>query len=430
MKLSSIWRLFNTSQLSITHKKSVILALVILSLEYFDIIVYLHNASALTRLYCHSQIRGILVLFGVLWFSNFLAKYLVGSLIIRLYRRFKSSTIMVLASITIACMLGLQAITIAYFCQSRVQEILLALLVFRFVYQISIGIVIHETYESVLSIQQLSFEFSSIIISSLELSVLAGVIGYKIIDYLGLSTVNSLLVFIYFLGIAWLGVALFFCFFNYELSLNKGTNKLYRYMASNNFKLMFKHFHQDTLIAMSLVGVRSSLCIISVIYMPKFLEGALGISLHATSNIIMSSSIIAIILCWWVNKHLNRFNYTNLIKFGLVSLIMGSIISYILFFFKFIPLLGVLILVVFHNLFALSCPLILSNLFTPTMRQLAIISCYRNSFLAFASLTYLVMEASGQMLHNNFFPPAVFLIIIALVCYGCLVLFNRKAVLN
>ena len=337
---------------------------------------------------------------------------------------------MVLASITIACMLGLQAVTIAYFCQSLVQEILLALLVFRFVYQISIGIIIHETYESVLSMQQLSFEFSSIIISSLELSLLAGVIGYKIIDYLGFSAVNSLLVFIYFLGIVWLGVALFFCFFNYELSLNKGTNKLYRYMASNNFKLMFKHFHQDTLIAMSLVGVRSSLCIISVIYMPKFLEGALGISLHATSNIIMSSSIIAIILCWWVNKHLNRFNYTNLIKFGLVSLIMGSIISYILFFFKFIPLLGVLILVVFHNLFALSCPLILSNLFTPTMRQLAIISCYRNSFLAFASLTYLVMEASGQMLHNNFFPPAVFLIIIALVCYGCLVLFNRKAVLN
>ncbi|HRG63089.1 MAG TPA: hypothetical protein PLP75_08755 [Burkholderiales bacterium] len=429
MKLSSIWRLFNTSQLSITHKKSVILALVILSLEYFDIIVYLHNASALTKLYCHSPIRGILVLFGVLWFSNFLAKYLVGSLIIRLYRRFSSSTIMVLASITIACMLALQAMTIAYFCQSLVQEILLALLIFRFVYQICIGIIIHETYESVLSMQQLSFEFSSIIIGSLELSLLAGVIGYKVIDYLHLSPVNSLLVFIYFLGVVWLGVALFFCFFNYELS-NQGRNKFYRYMASNNFKLMFKHFHQDTLIAITLVGVRSSLCIISVIYMPKFLEVVLGISLHTTSNIIMSSSIVAIILCWWVNKHLNRFNYANLIKVGLVSLIMGSIISYILFFFKFIPLVGVLILVVFHNLFALSCPLILSNLFTPTIRQLAIISCYRNSFLAFASLTYLVMEASSQTVHNNFFPPAIFLIVIALVCYGCLVLFNRKTVLD
>lgn len=428
MKFSSIWRLFNTSQLSVNHKKSVILALVILSLEYFDIIIYLHNASALVRLYCHSQIRGILVLFGVLWLSNLLAKYLVGDFIARLSRIFKSSTIMVLSSVVISAMLWLQAMTIAYFCQSMVQEILLALFVFRFIYQVCVGIIIHATYESVLKMQQLSFEFSSIIIGSLELSLLGSVIGYKIIDYLHISHLNSLLVFIYFMSVAWIGVALFFFFFNYELP-NNGSNKLHRYMASNNFKLMFKHFHQDTLIAISLVGVRSSLCIVSVIYMSKYLEEILGISLHTTSNIIMSSSVIAIILCWWVNKHLNRFNYANLIKFGLVSLIMGSIISYVLFFFKFIPQLGVLILVVFHNLFALSCPLILSNLFTPAIRQLAIISCYRNSFLTFASLTYLIMEASGQILHNNFFPPAIFLIVIALVCYGCLVLFNRKSVL-
>lgn len=424
MRLISIWNLFSTSKLSVKNKKHIAIASIVLCLEYLDLIVYLHNANELTKTYCSSRIIGIVVLFCILWLSNFSAKYLIGKKVINIYQKFNAAKITTISCLVIAAMLFFQGLTIIFYCNTKVIQVLFLLLIFRFIYQVAIGIIIHETYGSLLNLHDIDYEFTLLIVNSLELSLVIGIIGYKFIPYLHVTSAISLSVFIFTIAIAWIVTSAIF--YSHRSIINSFSKLINHNTAANNFTLMFKHHHKDTIISIGIVGIRSSLCIIGVIYLPQYLVSSLHISAHATTMIIMTSSIISLVLCLWVNKHLNKFDYINLMRYGLVSLIIGSIISYILFFFKVIPAIGVLILILFHSLFALSCPFILSNLFNPAIRQLAIISCYRNSFLIFASITFLIIDASSQIITSGFLPPALFLIFITITCYVCLVLFNTQ----
>ena len=159
----------------------------------------------------------------------------------------------------------------------------------------------------------------------------------------------------------WLIVAIFFLF-NYQ-ELNQINIEQIRCTAAKSFSLMLKHNLKDTLVAFSIVGVRSSLCIISVIYMPIYLVGSLHFLPRIANDIILISSFLALSLCFLVDKYVHNYSYMNIVRYGLVGLIIGSLISYALLFFKIIPFIGIAILIIFQSLFALCCPLILNKLF-------------------------------------------------------------------
>ena len=278
-----------------------------------------------------------------------------------------------------------------------------------------------DTYEAILTMDDVSGEFITLIVNSLELSLLIGVIGYKIIAWFPLRYVNSLMVFVFLIAAAWMMAGIVVLISNI-----KNTSQSNDRSSLGSFYTIYSSHPKDSLIAVGIVGIRSSLCIIGVIFMPTYLVQTMHLNAQVASNIISISSLVALILNIWINQHLHKFDFTSIVKYGLTGVIMGSFICYILFLFQIIPLLAVMIIVVFHGFFAVASPMLLNNLFNPETRQLAVISCYRNSFFLFSTFSYLFLIFFTQLLHSVVFPPAVFLIIIAGVCYLSMILFNRQ----
>lgn len=429
MKLFKLSFLLSKSLLDARHKKYIFFATIILCLEYLDLIIYIKNTRMLADLYLInsiSRIEGVLLLFFILLGANFLAKLLINRSLSTIHRKISNANLVIISCLVISVAFLLQALTIIYYCNTLMISVLVLLLISRVIYQFSLGIIIHDTYEFLVNTKELRNEFIYLILNSLELSVFIGIISYKILPFFELSKSHGLAALIIVLSLLWLLTAVIF-FINRK-ELNQYETGRVRSSTLNNVRLMLRTEINDTIIAFSVVGVRSSLCIIGVIYMPVYLIGSLHFLAKSANNIIALSSLFALTLCIVVDRHLHRFNYINTLKSGLVGLIIGCLVSYLLFFFKIIPFVGVAILIVFHSLFALVCPQILSKLFSTNIRQVAIISCYRNSFLIFASFTFILLNVFTEILHNYIFPPAVFLIVITVICYLSLTVFNKKVI--
>lgn len=429
MKFLRLSFLLGKSHINPTHKKYIFIITAILSLEYLDLIIYIKNARVLTDLYLVKSVSrgvGIFILFIILWLANFLAKSIANKLLEYLQNKYDNATLVIASSIVIIFSFSLQALILLSYCNKLVISLLIYFFLARLIYQLALAIIIHDTYEFLLNTNELSDDFISLILNSLELSVLISIAGYKILLLLQLSTTLSIVTFILFINMLWLIVAIFFLF-NYQ-ELNQINIEQIRCTAAKSFSLMLKHNLKDTLVAFSIVGVRSSLCIISVIYMPIYLVGSLHFLPRIANDIILISSFLALSLCFLVDKYVHNYSYMNIVRYGLVGLIIGSLISYALLFFKIIPFIGIAILIIFQSLFALCCPLILNKLFELNIRQVAIVSCYRNSFLLFASFTFLFLSLFTEILTQYITTPAILLISITGICYSCLIIFNKQQI--
>jgi MFS family permease len=428
MKLIKLSFLLGKSRISSIHKKYIFIITAILCLEYLDLIIYIKNARVLTDLYLSKSLSrglGIFILFMILWLANFLAKSIAGKLLEYLQKKYDNATLVIASSIVIICSFSLQALILLFYCNKLVTSLLIYFFFARLIYQLALAIIIHDTYEFLLNTKELSDDFISLILNSLELSVLISIVGYKTLLLLQLSITNSIITFILFINLLWLIIAIYFAF-NYQ-ELNQINVQQVKSTAAKSFSLMLKHNLKDTLTAFSIVGVRSSLCIISVIYMPIYLIGSLHFVPKIANDVILTSSFLALSLCFIVDKYVHKYNHISIVRNGLVGLIIGSLISYSLLFFKVIPFLGITILIVFQSLFALCCPLILNKLFEINIRQLAIVSCYRNSFLVFASFTFLLLSLFTEIFTHYIAAPAIFLISVTAICYFCLIIFNKQS---
>lgn len=428
LKLISLAFQLNRSLIKAKHKKYIVFATLILCLEYLDLIIYIKNTKILTDEFLIrsvSRLEGICLLFFILLLSNFLAKPCAAKFLTMAQQKYTNSSLVIFSSLIISMAFLCQAILLLFYCKTLMIWLLIGFFVTRFIYQFALSIVIHDTYEFLLSAPELSEDFIYLILNSLELSVFCGMFGYKLLSLLNFSTISTISVFILIIGGVWFATSILF-FLNRQ-ELNQFNSQNTRCAAANNFSKMLESNLKDTIIAFSIVGIRSSLCIIGVIYMPTYLIESMHFAPAIANNIILSSSFLALSLCILIEKYLYRFNYVDVLKFGLVGLIIGCLISYLLFFFKVIPFIGVAILVVFHSLFALGCPLILNQLFSPELRQPAVISCYRNSFLIFASFSFILITLLGGLFHSYILAPALLLITITIICYSCLVLFNKRA---
>lgn len=428
LKLISLSLQLSRSLIKAKHKKYILFATLILCLEYLDLIIYIKNTKILTDEFLIksiSRIEGICLLFFILLLSNFLAKPCAAKFLTIAQQKFTNSSLVIVSSLIISLAFICQALLLLFYCKTLIIWLLIGFFAARFIYQFALAIVIHDTYEFLLNAPELADDFIYLILNSLELSVFCGMFGYKLLSLLNFSTTATIAVFILIVSGLWLVSSVLF--FLHRQELNQFNSQHTRCAAANNFAMMLESNLQDTIIAFSIVGIRSSLCIIGVIYMPTYLIESLHFAPAIANNIILSSSFLALSLCILIEKYLYQFNYIDVLKFGLVGLIIGCLISYLLFFFKVIPFIGVAILVVFHSLFALGCPLILNQLFAPELRQLAVISCYRNSFLIFASFSFILITLLGGLFHSYILAPAVLLITITVICYSCLILFNKRA---
>lgn len=427
MKLFSFWRLFTTDAIKPGHRKYITWAIGVMSLEYLDIIVYIHNANGLADLYLKTQFDkflGLGILLLILWLSNFTSKFLANYLFEKFVKIFYNRFGLAFFSIFIAFSLVLQAWVILTFCPKTFFLGLSMFFVGRLLYQTAINIVMRDTYEAILSMDDLYTEFVALIVNSLEISLLIGVVGYKIIAETTYTGIDSLMIFVFVLAAFWLFMGILVLIYNLKNSKPTSESKLP--ISFNNVKTIYSDYPKDSLIAVGLVGIRSSLSILGVICMPFYLVQNLHLVPHAASNIISISSMLALLLNIWINQHLHKFDFTIIVKFGLSGLIIGSLISYMLFFYQVIPIVAVTILMVFHGFFAVACPMILNKLFNPRINPLAVISCYRNSFFLFSTITFLILIFFTQVLNNYFFPPEIFLIMITGICYLCILLFNRQ----
>lgn len=427
MRIFLFWRLFSSNHVKPQHKRYIFLALSVMCLECLDIIVYINNANSLTELYLPSQLEhfiGLVILLFILWISNLLGKVIYNKIFRKFPQFLLSRNGSLIAALTVATSLSLFAWVVLSLCQSHFYQALFLVLICRIIYQISLNVVIHNTYESILAMPDLANEFITLIVNSLELSLLLGIIGYKLIDILKFSELDSLMAFVLAIAATWviLGIS---SYLSSPIMLKLATTRKTQLIHSN-FSNILQHNSKDTIISIILVGIKSSLSIVGVIYMPTYLMHNLNLNAHMASYIMGASSLLALILNIWVNQHLHKFNYASMVKYGLSGVIIGSIISYLLLIFQIAPFIAVAIIIIFHSLFTLACPIILGNLFPPKVRAISIISCYRNAFFIFSSSTFALIILFTQVLHHYILPSVVFLLIIMAVCYLCMLLVNNR----
>ena len=419
MRFFLFWRLFKSNHIKPRHKKYIFLAMSVMCLECLDIIVYISNANSITEIYLPAHIEhfiGLVILLFILWISNLLGRTIYNKGLHKFPRVFLSRLGLLISAFSIAISLGVLSWIVIYLCATHFYRALFLMLICRLIYQTSLNIVIHNTYESILAMPDLANEFVALIVNSLELSLLLGVIGYKIIEHLPFSKLDSLMTFILAIAVAWavLGVVMY---------LNSPPQTKLATSEKPITVEMMTHFNsKDSLISTLLVGMKSSLSIIGVIYMPTYLMHNLNLNSHLASYTLGVSSLFALLLNIWVNQHLHKFDYISIVRYGLSGVIIASILSYLLFIFHIAPLISVAIIIIFHSLFTLACPIILGNLFSPQTRAVAIISCYRDSFFIFSSVTFAAIILFTQVLQNYIFPPVIFLLIIMSVCYVCMLL--------
>lgn len=427
MKFLQLSLSLNKSAISQQHKKYTFFITLVLCLEYLDIIVYIKNTHILTGAFIaqsRNWIHVLIILFLILWLANVLAKIIVHNILHYLQSRWSNTLLVIGASLIIALSFVLQALMILWYCNTLAIALLLGLFCLRLIYQVALGVVIHDTYEFLLHTPELCNEVIYLILNSLELSVLISVVGYKILFMSETNHATIMMSFLLIMGALWLVASIMFI--TNRHTLKKMSNSKISCRAAKNFTIMLQTEWKDTIIAFTLVGVRSSLCIIGVIYMPIYLISGLHFLPRYAESVIATSSLFAFSLNVIVDRYLHQFAYMKILKSWLVGLIIGSLISYLLFFFKVIPFVGVAILIIFHSLFALVCPFILNDLFNPNLRQIAIVACYRNSFLVFASFTFILLSLFTEIIHNYVLNPALFLIVITAICYICLILFNKQ----
>lgn len=426
MKFLLFWRLFSSQQIQAHHKRYIFTAMGVMCLECLDIIVYINNSNSLTEMYLPEHVEhfmGLLILLFILWISNLLGKIIYKKGLQKFPHIFLSRTGLLLSSISIAISLVALTVIVVSLCASHFYKALFLILLTRIIYQVSLNVVIHNTYESILAMPDLSNEFVTLIVNSLELSLLLGIIGYKIINNLAFSRIDSLMAFVLMIAVGWLIMGIIVYFKYPPLAKLNTTPPNASFTAGFN---IIPNLSKDSVISTILVGIKSSLSIIGVIYMPTYLIHNLSLSHQLAFYIMSISSLLALTLNIWLNLHLHKFDYITIIKYGLSGVIIASIISYVLLIFNIAPLISVLIIIIFHSLFTLACPIILGNLFTPEMRAVSIISCYRNSFFIFSSITFALIILFTQVLQHDALPSVVFLLVIMFVCYSCMILVGNN----
>lgn len=413
------------NQLKVSHKFYIILAMAMLTLEYLDVLVYIYNCRSLSMQSIENPILNsfsfILIIFVILWLTNFIGKMSGKHLLLR----FKS--------IKIAAIIACGLITLSFFAQAYLWHryiadefiILAGLFILRLIYQLALGIITDIIYELLLSIREAGNKFIGLILNSLELSLLIGIIDCKILDFTHITEIDLFSGTLSVIAILWFTIGVIFSY-KYTPIVNNW-QLLLKTEPIRGIKLSFKQHPYDTLIAFFLIGVRSSLSIIGLVFMPYYLALSLKMSVQNIAVGIGFSSAFALIISFSLKTKLYSYNLVNLIRTSLVALIIGSLISYALFFFKVIPLLAIMILIIFHSLFALICPMILSQLFNDNDRPTAIVACYGSSFFSFSSLTFISLIFFTDIVHSYYISPAIFLISITIICYICMVLFRSKS---
>lgn len=427
MRIFLFWRLFQSNQVKPHHKRYIFSALSVMCLECLDIIVYINNANSLTEIYLPSQLEhfiGLIILLLILWSSNLFGRVIYNKILHKFPRLILGRLQLLIATLIISTSLSLMTWIVLSLCESHFYHALFLLLICRIIYQVSLNAVIHNTYESILTIPDLSNEFIVLIVNSLELSLLFGIIGYKIIDFLTFSKLDSLMAFVTAIAAAWSILGIIIYLINTPAQAQSTTISNAE-LIPNDFNNILQKNSKDSTISIILVGIKSSLSIIGVIYMPTYLVHNLNLNAHLASSIMGASSLLALILNIWVNQHLHKFDYASMVKYGLSGVIIGSIISYLLLIFHTAPFIAVAIIIVFHSLFTLACPIILGNLFSPRIRAVSIISCYRNAFFIFSTSTFALMILFTQVLKHYILPSVVFLLIIMAICYICMLLVNN-----
>ena len=168
MKIFNFWYLFTSDKIQPGHKRYIIWALCIMSMEYLDIIVYIHNSNALTELYLKTgfdRFLGLSVLLLILWLSNFMGKMLANKLFARLVYLFYTRIGLTILSLTIALSFLLQALVILGMCHRAFFYALVIYFILRLVYQICINLVMQDTYTAILNMHDVSGEFISLIVN-------------------------------------------------------------------------------------------------------------------------------------------------------------------------------------------------------------------------------------------------------------------------
>ncbi len=424
MPILKILNLVADGKVHARHKMFIIICTLVLTLEYLDILVYIYNTRELAVRFATSSFNTflfVLSLFSVLWITTLIGKPLGRYL----SRYFSDSQKNVLFA---ALLIAVIQICQAYLWISLVSsdlKLFILLFILRLFYQISLGLIANQLYQILICINEIGNRFIGLILNSLELSLLLGIVDCKILDYLPITPVELLSLTLIMAAIFWVIIGI--TFYTKYSALHFQVYLADESQLIKGIRKAFNKHPYDTMVATFLIGVRSCLSIIGVVFMPYYLASSLQMGVHNTSVVIGLSSLLALLVSFALRSRLMAAQNAGIIRTILVALIIGSLISYGLFFFKVIPFVAIAILLIFHSLFALICPLILGQLFTPEDRASAVVSCYGTSFFTFSSITFVSLMYFTDIAHSYYVSPAIFLITVTAVCYICMVLFNQEA---
>lgn len=359
--------------------------MIFLCLEYLDIIVYLKNMHQFINAtgYKYNYKLGISIMIGFLWISRFIG-YRLADKLTKLHNNlnYTPSTTSLLIGLTFV----MQALSLAWFNgilfigTFMLIRVLYSYLVTKLLQQINAFLKYSLNYHDETIIYFL--------LGSLELGIFAVLMAYKLIFISELDNTNRALIMLLIVSLLWFIVGSI-----YQVCMCKNAPLSY----SNKF--IYKNHNlnladKQILLSLFIVGIRSSLSVIAIIYIPAYLIRGLHYLPQYVNHLIMSFGLIACIMASILNYISNKLTTRINILVFIITIII-TIASYACFFLNIKLFPSIAAILFLHSYFVLISPKLLKIILSTTNKQmLKILSCYRNGFFVYATLTFLIIKIS------------------------------------
>ncbi len=182
--------------------------------------------------------------------------------------------------------------------------------------------------------------------------------------------------------------------------------------------LLKEHF--PSLIAgIAITSIMSALVVLTVIFMPTYLNEMLDMSPHFIGRIMPVIMIFNVITIYYTGKLANYVAPTTILNYLLILSALFIPISYWLISLNsnwFLISIGLITLGILEGVAAMLIPLILCTLFKTSIRLTGVAFCYNIGFTLFGGIAPILVSAFINMGYNVYLTPLIYLLIIILIC--------------
>ena len=182
--------------------------------------------------------------------------------------------------------------------------------------------------------------------------------------------------------------------------------------------LLTEHFPQ-LLIGIAITAIMSGLVVLTIIFMPTYLNEMLHISTAYVGGIMPVIMLFNVLTIYFTGKLANRLPASTILYYLLLSSAILIPCSYFLISLNSNPILmslGLITLGILEGMAAMLVPFILCNLFTTSIRLTGVAFCYNIGFTLFGGIAPVIVSTIINMGYSLYLTPMIYLLVIVIIC--------------